>query len=136
MRLLILALLALASGYFGVYFAPGLLLMRAFGWRVDNPVGNAIAAFVLSLFGVSLAWIGAQAVTDGIAGRTCLYLTIACLDAAALLAAVFLARGAPALPTLPDQQHDRRFDTSKDRQFADEFELFLLQHATLPDCLH
>jgi hypothetical protein len=102
-----LALIVLAFGYFGVYFAPGLLLMRALGWRVGNPVGNAVAAFVLSLFGGSLAWIGAQAVTDGLAGRTCLYLTIASLDAAALLAAVFLARGAPALPTLPAEARGR-----------------------------
>jgi hypothetical protein len=105
-----LALVTLAAGWIGVYVAPGLLLMRALGLRLPNAPANALAAFVLSLFGVSLAWIVAQAATEGIAGRSCLYLTIAVLDAAALVAAVALAPGAPALPALPDlaRGSDRR----------------------------
>lgn len=103
----VLAVVALFTGYFAVYFAPGLLLMRALGVRLGNPVANAIAAFVLSLVGVSLAWVVAMGVTEGIAGRTCLYLTVACLDVAALLAAVFTAESAPALPVLPEEAKGR-----------------------------
>lgn len=101
------AVAILLSGWFALYFAPGLLLMRALRFRPAHALGAAIAAFVLSLAGLSLAWIAAQALTEGIAGRTCLYLTVACLDAAALLAAVFTAGGAPALPALPPGERSR-----------------------------
>ncbi|MBZ0268619.1 hypothetical protein K8I85_10725 [bacterium] len=96
-----LALVAAIAGYLGVYFAPGLLLMRTLGLRLPNAVANLAAAFVLSLLAVSLAWIAAQAATAGIAGRSCLYLTVAALDVAALVAGLALAPGAPALPELP-----------------------------------
>lgn len=95
------AVAALLCGYFAVFFAPGLLLMRALGVRTSNAPANAVAAFVLSLVGVSVAWIVAQAATRGIAGRSCLFLTVAVLDVAALLAGAVLAAGAPALPSLP-----------------------------------
>jgi len=98
---LALAVGVTASGYFAVYLAPGLLLMRALGIRLPHAVGNAVAAFVLSLLGVSLAWIVAQAVTGGTAGRGCVYLTVAALDAAALVAGLALSPAAPALPRLP-----------------------------------
>ncbi|MGH2569581.1 MAG: hypothetical protein ACRDGR_00055, partial [bacterium] len=104
---LLLALGVLVAGWFGVYFAPGLLVMRAARLRLGNPVSNAIAAFVLSLFALSLAWIAAQAATEGLAGRTCLYLVTGCLDAAALGIAVFRAPGAPALPPLPGDARSR-----------------------------
>ncbi|MFN8179767.1 MAG: hypothetical protein U0167_17690 [bacterium] len=97
-----LALGAAAVGYFAVFFAPGLLVMRVLGLRLPNAPANALAAFVLSLLSVAGAWILAQAVTDGVGARTCLYLTVAVLDAAALLAAVALAPGTPALPRLAD----------------------------------
>lgn len=97
------AILAVACGYFAVFLAPGLLLMRALGVRMSNAPANAVAAFVLSLVGVSVAWIVAQAATRGVAGRGCLYLTVAVLDVAALVAGAVLASGAPALPPLPAQ---------------------------------
>lgn len=97
----VVALVAAVAGYLAVYFAPGLLLMRTLGIRLPNAVGNAAAAFVLSLLAVSLAWIAAQAATAGIAGRSCLYLTVAALDVAALVAGLALAPEAPALPPLP-----------------------------------
>jgi hypothetical protein len=90
-----------AAGTFAIAFAPGLLLMRALGLRLPNAVGNTVAAFVLSLASVSLAWIVAQASTPGVAHRGCLYLTVAALDAAALVAGAALSPGAPALPRLP-----------------------------------
>ncbi|MGQ0720238.1 MAG: hypothetical protein ACT4PE_01550 [Candidatus Eiseniibacteriota bacterium] len=86
------ALAAMAAGYFAVFFAPGLLILRALRWRAATPVGGVVAAFALSQLGMALAWIAAQAVTEGVAGRTCVYLTAASLDAAALLAAVFVRR--------------------------------------------
>jgi hypothetical protein len=96
-----LAIVAAIAGYLGVYFAPGLLLMRTLGIRLPNAPANAAAAFVLSLLAVSLGWIAAQAATTGIAGRSCLYLTVAALDVAALVAGLALAPEAPALPPLP-----------------------------------
>ncbi|HMB71258.1 MAG TPA: hypothetical protein VKU85_18250, partial [bacterium] len=66
----------LLSTYFGVFFAPGLLVMRSLAIRLPNAVANAVTAFVLSLLAVSLGWIVAQAATHGLAGRTCLYLTV------------------------------------------------------------
>lgn len=99
-----LALAAAAAGYFAVFFAPGLLVMRALRLRLPNAPANTLAAFVLSLLATSLAWITAQAVTHDVAGRTCLYLTVAVLDVAALAAGIVWAPGAPALPQLPDSR--------------------------------
>lgn len=102
-----LAAAALLACYFGVFFAPGLLLMRALALRLTNSVANAVAAFVLSLLAVSLGWILAQAFTEGVAGRVCLYLTVASVDVAALVAAVALSPGASALPRLPAEGRGR-----------------------------
>lgn len=96
-----LAIAVIGLGFFAIFFAPGLLAMRTLGLRVSTSVGNAVAALVLSLVSVTVAWIVAQAATEGTAGRACLYLTIAVLDTAALVAGVALAPGAPALPRLP-----------------------------------
>lgn len=95
------ALAAMIAGYFGVYAAPGILWARALRLRPANWTAFALTAFVLSLAGASLAWIAAMAVTDGVAGRVCLYLTVAVLDAAALLVGVFRAPGASAWPPVP-----------------------------------
>lgn len=100
--LFLLGLVVLAAGWFAVFVAPGLLLMRALGLSLPNAPANAIAALVLSLLAGSLGWIVAQAATEGIAGRSCLYLTIAVIDVAALVAGLALAPGAPALPRLPE----------------------------------
>jgi hypothetical protein len=75
---------------------------------LPNAPAVGLAAFVLSLFATSLAWILAQAVTHGVAGRTCLYLTIAVLDTAALVGGVVFAPGAPALPPLPSTSSTAR----------------------------
>jgi len=93
-------LLAMIAGYAGVFFAPGLLWMRTLRIRPGNVVTAALAAFTISLAGTSLAWIAAQATTEGLAGRTCVYLTVAVLDTLALLIGVFRAPGSPALPAL------------------------------------
>jgi hypothetical protein len=99
---LLVALLAVLSGYAGVYFAPGLLWMRALRFALPNAVANAACAFTLSLGAVSLAWVVAQGVTSGVGGRACLYLTVAALDAAALAIGIWTAPGRPALPALPE----------------------------------
>ncbi len=97
----LLAIVVVLSSYLAMFFVPGLLLIRALGIRLPNSVGNAIAAHVLSMLAVSLGWIVAQALTEGVAGRSCLYLTVASVNVAALVAGVALASGAPALPPLP-----------------------------------
>lgn len=86
------AVAAMAAGYFAVYFAPGFLILRVLRCRPPTPVGRVAAAFALSQLGMALAWIVAQAATEGVAGRTCVYLTAGSLDAAALLAGVFVRR--------------------------------------------
>jgi hypothetical protein len=85
------AVAAMAAGYFALFFAPGFLILRLLR-RPPTPVGRVAAAFALSQLGMALAWIVAQAVTEGVAGRTCVYLTAASLDAAALLVGVFVRR--------------------------------------------
>jgi hypothetical protein len=84
----------------GIFFCPGLLLLRAFDLRLPNAITNAIASFVLSVVGVSLAWILGRGLLEGVGSRGCLYLTVAGLDAMALAAAVFFVPGARALPVL------------------------------------
>jgi hypothetical protein len=87
---------ALAAGTFALYFAPGWMVLRAMRFRPRTPVTAALAALTVSLAAMSAAWIAAMAVTDGVGGRACVYLTAAAVDAAALLLAVFRAPGAPA----------------------------------------
>jgi hypothetical protein len=99
-----LAVVALLASYFSLFCVPGLLLMRTLAMRFPNAMANALSAFVLSLLVLSLGWIAAQALTDGLAGRTCLYLTVASTDLAILVAGVALAAGAPAILPLPRAQ--------------------------------
>jgi hypothetical protein len=92
------AALAFAAGAFGVFFAPGLLAMRAFRLRVPTAPSTAFSALALSLALLSFAWVIAMALFPGEGGRVCLLLTAASVDAALLLIAVKTASGAAALP--------------------------------------
>ncbi|HET9887457.1 MAG TPA: hypothetical protein VFR10_08090, partial [bacterium] len=94
----VLAAIALVSGFFGVFFAPGLLAMRAFRTQAPSPASMLLAALALSCALLSLAWIVAMALFVGEGSRTCLLLTVAAVDVALLLMAVKTAPGAPAIP--------------------------------------
>ncbi len=98
----LLGLAASIVGIAAVIFAPGLLLVRTFGLRLPSAVSYAFASFVLSLVAVAVAWMVARGLFAGLAGRNCLYLTVATLDVAILVAGAILASGAPALPRLPE----------------------------------
>lgn len=93
-----LAAVAILAGFFGVFFAPGLLAMRAFRTQAPAPASMALAALTLSCALLSLAWIVAMALFVGEGGRTCLLLTTTAIDAALLLIAVKTAPGAQAIP--------------------------------------
>ncbi|OGQ77591.1 MAG: hypothetical protein A3F90_06430 [Deltaproteobacteria bacterium RIFCSPLOWO2_12_FULL_60_19] len=95
---LVVAVLAYLTGYFGLYFAPGYLLMRALRIDLRNGASNALAAFTLSLIGLSLAWIAARAVAGGEAGRASFYLTVGGFEAA--VAAAAWARNRDRSPSL------------------------------------
>jgi hypothetical protein len=90
---LLVGFVAQLAGYVGVYLAPGWLLLRALRWRAANAVAQILAAFVVSLLALSLAWIVVMSAFPGEAGRTCLYLTAAVIDALAILAALRTTRG-------------------------------------------
>jgi hypothetical protein len=90
---LLVGLVAQLAGYVGVYLAPGWLVLRAARWRAPNAVAQILAAFVVSLFSLSLAWIVVMSAFPGEAGRTCLYLTAGGLDALAILVALWALRG-------------------------------------------
>ncbi len=95
------AALAILLGLVAIFVAPGLLAMRAFRVRAPNATAAAFAAFTLSNALLAVSWIVAMSVAPGEGGRTCFLLTVASLDVALLLLAVWTAPGAPALPQLP-----------------------------------
>ena len=93
----LLAAVALMAGFFGVFFAPGLLAMRAFRVPSPSPASMALAALTLSCALLSLVWIIVMSLFPGEGGRKCLLLTAAATDAVLLLLAVKTAPGAPAI---------------------------------------
>ena len=93
----LLAAVALLAGFFGVFFAPGLLAMRSFRVPSPAPASMVLAALTLSCALLSLVWILVMSLFPGEGGRKCLLLTAAATDAVLLLLAVKTAPGAPAI---------------------------------------
>ncbi len=94
------------AGAAGIYFAPGLLLVRALATRLPSATAYTIAAFVLSVFALTIGWAVARGLLPGLAGRSCLYLTVAVVDVLALAAAALVAPEAPALPRSAEGSRD------------------------------
>lgn len=85
--------LAYITGYFGIYFAPGLVMMRALRISHPNGVAKTLAAFTLSLIGLALAWILTMTVATGEGNRASFYLTVAIFEAVIIVVAWARNRG-------------------------------------------
>lgn len=83
---LVIGAVAYVFGYCAVYLVPGVLLIRALGIRLTNSVSTVLAAFVLSLAGMALAWIITMGVITGQGSRTSFYWSLAGLNALTLAA--------------------------------------------------